>query len=492
MTATSETTASRSVISKTPTTDKTPARLLAVVLTAQFMALLDIFIVNVAAPTIRTELGASGAQLQLVVAGYTISYAVLLVAGARLGGVFGQGRAHLAGLAVFTAASLACGLAADSGQLIAFRVVQGAGAAVMIPQVLSLIQQHFTGAARVRAIGAYSAVLATGAAAGQVVGGVLVSVDLFGAGWRPVFLVNVPIGLVLLVLGARVLPGEPRTGEARREARARGFDPVGLVLLAVAVTLLTVPLVLGQELGWPDWTWACLLACVAALAGFVAYETRLAARGGAPLIAPRVLRLPGIAVAAVRIMLVMAANAGFLFTLTLHLQGGLGYSALHAGLMCAPTAVAFGAAGLTWRRWPARLHRYLVPGGFAVLAAGVTVTGLVLRDGDGGSVALYTGFVLIGAGMALAFSPNLAGALADVRPQDAADASGVLVTVTQLGQVIGVAAVGTLYLNRLGTPGPQGSGHALWVCELALAAVACAGAVAGLVRRRRRAGTAVG
>ena len=484
MTATSETAPSRSVTSKAPATDKTPARLLAVVLTAQFMAMLDIFIVNVAAPTIRTELGASGAQLQLVVAGYTISYAVLLVAGARLGGLLGHGRAHLAGLAAFTAASLACGLAAGPGQLIAFRVIQGAGAAVMIPQVLSLIQQHFTGAARVRAIGAYSAVLATGAAAGQVVGGVLVSVDLFGAGWRPVFLVNVPIGLVLLVLGARFLPGEPRTGQTRREARVRGFDPVGLVVLALGVTLLTVPLVLGQELGWPDWTWICLLACAVVLAGFVAYETRLAARGGAPLIAPRVLRLPGIAVASVRILLVMAVNGGFLFTLTLHLQGGLGYSPLRAGLMCAPTAVAFGVAGLTWRRWPARLRRGLVPGGFGMVAVGSALIGLTLRSGDGGGPALYVGFVLLGTGMALAFSPNLAGALADVRPEDAADASGVLVTVTQLGQVIGVAAIGTLYLNRLGAPGPQGSGHALWVCELALAGAACAGAAAGLVRRR--------
>lgn len=492
MTATSETTTSRSVTSKDPTTDKGPGRLLAVVLTAQFMAMLDLFIVNVAAPTIRAELGASAAGLQLVVAGYTISYAVLLVAGARLGGVFGHGRAHLAGLAVFTAASLACGLAAGEGQLIAFRVIQGAGAAVMIPQVLSLIQQHFTGAARVRAIGAYSAVLAVGAAAGQVVGGVLVSADLFGAGWRPVFLVNVPIGLALLWLGVRVLPGEPRTGRARQEARARGFDPVGLVVLAVGVTLLTVPLVLGQELGWPDWTWISLIACAAVLTGFVLYETRLAARGGAPLIAPRVLRLPGISLAALRILLVMAANAGFLFTLTLHLQGGLGYSALRSGLMCAPTAVVFGAAGLTWRRWPAGLRSALVPGGFVLMAAGAALVGLALRSGGGGGAVLYAGFLLMGAGMALAFSPNLAGALANVRPQDAADASGVLVTVTQLGQVIGVATVGTLYLNRLAVPGPHASGEALWVCELVLAGAACVGAAAGFVRRRRPVRTAAG
>lgn len=491
MTTTSGTTP-HTVTSKDPSTDKSPGRLLAVVLSAQFMAMLDIFIVNVAAPTIRSELGASSAGLQLVVAGYTVAYAVLLVAGARLGGVLGHGRAHLAGLAVFTAASLACGLAAGEGQLIAFRVIQGAGAAVMIPQVLSLIQQHFTGAARVRAIGAYSAVLATGAAAGQVVGGVLVSADLFGAGWRPVFLVNVPIGLVLLVVGARVLPGEPRDARARREARARGFDPAGLVLLAAGVLLLTLPLVLGQELGWPVWTWICLAAAAVLLAGFAAYETRLAARGGAPLIAPAVLLLPGIAVAALRILLVMAVNAGYLFMMTLHLQGGLGYSALRAGLMSAPSALVFGAVGLTWRRWPARFQGALAPGGFVLLAAGSVLIGQALRNGGGGGGVLYAGFVVMGVGMALGFSPTLAGALANVRPRDAADASGVLVTVTQLGQVIGVATFGTLYLNRLDAPGAQGSGEALWVGTLALAAAACAGVLVGLVRRRRQAGTPAG
>ncbi|MFG2627663.1 MFS transporter [Streptomyces sp. NPDC048473] len=483
MTTASEATP-RSVTSKDATTDKRPGRVLALVLAAQFMALLDIFIVNVAAPTIRSELGASGAGLQLIVAGYTITYAVLLITGARLGGLLGHGRAHLAGLAVFTAASLACGLAAGTGQLIAFRLIQGAGAAVMIPQVLTLIQRHFAGEARIRALGAYSAVLATGAAAGQVVGGVLVSADLFGAGWRPVFLVNVPIGLVLLVLGIRVLPSEPRTGAARAQARARGLDLPGLVLLAAAVTLLTVPLVLGQELDWPVWSWVCMVASVAFFAGFVGYESRLAARGGAPLVAPRVLRIPGMARAALRVLVVMAINAGFLFAMTLHVQGGLGYSALRAGLMFAPTALVFGAIGLTWRRWPARFQGALVPGGFALVAVASVAIGLLMRDGGDGGLWLYAAFAIMGSGMALGFSPTLTGALANVRPEDAADASGVLVTVTQLGQLIGVAAFGTLYLNRLDTPGAQGSGHALWACALALSVAAIAGASAGLVRRR--------
>lgn len=490
--ATTSETAPSATPGKDLATGNRPGRLLALVLAAQFMALLDMFIVNVAAPTIRTELGASGAQLQLVVAGYTISYAVLLLTGARIGSVLGHGRAHLAGLAVFTAASLACGLAAGTGQLITFRVIQGIGAAVMIPQVLSLIQKNFSGAARVRALGAYSAVLATGAAAGQAVGGVLVSADLFGTSWRPSFLVNVPIGLVLLVLGTRVLPAEPRGGRARREARARGLDTTGLVLLAAGVTLLTVPLVLGQELDWPVWTWSCLLTSVVCFAGFTAYEARLAARGGAPLIAPGVLRLPGIARAASRILLVMAVNAGFLFTVTLHLQGGLGYSALRTGLMCVPTATAFGVVGVTWRRWPARLQGALVPAGFTLAAAGALTVGYVLRDGGTGGAGLYAGFLLTGAGVALGFSPTLTGALANVRPQDAADASGVLVTVTQLGQLIGVAAFGTLYLNRLSAPGAPASGEALWVCAPALAAAAVVAALLGVVRRRREVGSPAG
>jgi MFS family permease len=201
--------------------------------------------------------------------------------------------------------------------LIVFRLVQGAGSAVMIPQVLSLIQRHFSGEARAKALGAYSAVLATGAATGQVVVGVLVSADLFGTGWRPVFLVNVPVGAVLLAVGSRVLPRD----DAHARERTRGLDLPGLALLGAAVSLLTLPLVLGQEEGWPLWSWLCLAAAALVFALFCGYESRLSRRGGAPLIAPRVLRHPGIGLAVFRLPVVMAVNAGFLFALTLHIQG---------------------------------------------------------------------------------------------------------------------------------------------------------------------------
>lgn len=470
--------------SEAPGTDNRPRLLLAVLLTALFMAALDVFIVNVAAPTIGSGLHASGADLQLVIAGYAISYSVLLITGARLGDRLGHARVHLAGVALFTTASLACGLAQGATELIVLRMVQGAGAALAIPQVLSLIQRTFTGAARARALGAYSAVLAVGAAAGQTAGGVLVSADLFGTGWRPVFLVNVPVGAVLLVIGRRVLP----LGGAGGRERSRALDLPGLVLLGAAVSLLTVPLVLGQEEDWPLWSWLSLAGAVVLFALFCGYETRLARRGGAPLIAPRVLRHPGIGLAVFRILVVMSVNAGFLFALTLHVQGGLGYSALRAGLSFAPTAGVFGAVSLTWRRWPAGLQRVLTPAGFALTAVSVAVVGLAFHGGGGGGAVLYAGYVGVGAGLALAFSPTLTRALATVRPEDAADASGLLATVTQLGQLIGVASFGTLFLNRVESAGvlrSYTSAEAFSVCAWALASAAVAGAVSGLVLRRR-------
>ena len=470
--------------SKAPTTDNRSRPLLGLVLAAQFMALLDVFIVNVAAPTIGSELHASDGDLQLVVAGYAITYSVLLITGARLGDRLGHGRVHLAGLVLFTVASLACGLAGGATELIVFRLVQGAGSAVMIPQVLSLIQRTFTGEARARALGAYSAVIAVGAADDQVVGGVLVRDDLFCTSWRPVFLVNVPVGLVLLAVGARVLPArDPGAAE-----RTRGLDLPGLVLLGAAVSLFTVPLVLGQQEGWPLWSWLSLACAAVVFTLFCRYEARLARRGGAPLVAPRVLRHPGMGLAVFRILAVMAVNGGFLFALTLHVQGGLGYSALRAGLSFVPTAVVFGVVGLTWRYWPASWQRLLTPAGFALTALSMIGVGLALKGGGDGGVPLYVAYAGVGAGIALGFSPTLTRALATVRPEDAADASGLLATVAQLGQLTGVAAFGTLFLNRLeslGAPEAYTSAEALWACVFALAGTAAVGAVSGLVLRRR-------
>lgn len=454
-----------------------PGWLLAIVLTGQFMALINLFIVNVAVPTLRTDLNASGAALQLVVSGYTIAYAVLLITGARLGGLLGHRRLFLTGLSVFTLASLACGLAVNTGALIGFRLLQGAGAAAMIPQVLSLVQRNFAGSARARALSVYSAVLASGAAIGQTVGGALISADLFGLGWRPVFLVNVPIGVALLVVGLRLLPRD----QPAAVRLSRALDLPGLVTLAAAVGLFVAPLVLGQEEGWPLWGWVCLALSPVVFAVFAAVEVRLARRGGAPLIAWRVLRAPTMGSALVVIFLSMAANAGLLFTTALYFQEWMGRSAMATGLTFLPAAIGFGVVGLTWGRLPVRLHRSLVIAGFLVAAVSLTGMALAVRDQHSGGAVLPVLMAGVGVGIGAAFSPVLTLALARVRPQDAPDATGLLTTMLQLGLTTGVAAFGTLFLGRESDP--------MAPTALALGGSALLGAViaTGLLRGRKTA-----
>jgi EmrB/QacA subfamily drug resistance transporter len=447
---------------------------LAVLLVGQFMAILDVSVVNVAVPTIRTDLGTSGAGLQLIVAGYTISYAVLLVTGARLGDRFGHGRAFRTGLALFTAASLACGVAPTSGALIACRVIQGVGAAVMMPQVMSLIQRTFAGAARARALSLYAAVIACGAVVGQVLGGVLVSADMFGLEWRPVFLVNVPIGVALLVMARRGLPSSP--GDP-----ARQMDPAGVVTLSAAVLALVLPLVLGHEENWPLWCWGSLALSVALFGVFALVERAVGRPGGTPLVPGRVLRLPGLTAAMCVLILAMICWGGFLLAMALHLQQGLGYSPAKAGLTFAPTAIGFAVTGLTWRMLPARWHAQIIPVGLAASVIAYLLLAVTLRDGRPIGTVAELELLALGLALGLAFSPILTVALAGVPMADAADASGVLVTVFQLGQVVGVATLGTLYLSLVDGPGPAESASAMaWT----LVGLAAASAVSSVVSRR--------
>ncbi len=422
-----------------------PGAVLAVVLTGQFMAVLDASIVNVAIPSMHAGLHASGAGLQLIVAGYTIAYAVLLVTGARLGDILGHRRMFLAGVALFTLASLGCGVAPSAGLLIGLRFAQGVGAAVMIPQVLSLLQRTYTSPGpRARAMSLYSAVIAGGAVVGQVVGGLLISADLFGSTWRPIFLVNVPVGAVLLAAGALLLPG-PGTEESRRS-----LDLPGLLTLTPAVLAFVLPLVLGQPLDWPAWGWA-LLAGSAILTGLLLpVEQRVLARGGQPLLPGTLLRQPGVRSGIGGLFAVMVVFSGWFFAFALHLQDGLGDSPLRAGLTFAPAAGAFALVSLNWRRVPARFHHALIIGGYLANAAGMLGLAALLRSGGSGGVALYLIAALAGAGMAAAFSPLMTRVLMQVPVAIAADATGVIVTVNQLGFVAGVATFGTLYLNLAG------------------------------------------
>ncbi|MFI6519386.1 MFS transporter [Spirillospora sp. NPDC050679] len=441
--------------------------LLAVILIGQFMAILDVSIVNVALPALRADLGATGAGLQLVVAGYSIAYAVLMVTGARLGAMAGHGRLFLLGLAGFTAASLACGLAPGAWWLVAFRFVQGAAAALMTPQVMSLIQREYSGAARARALGLYSAVVSGGIVLGQIAGGLLV-----GLGWRTVFLVNVPIGLALLAAAPRVLP----RGDTGRGAR---LDVPGLLALTPTVLLVVVPLIMGHELGWPLWCLVALAVSPLSAGLLVAVERRVAARGGRPLLPLKLLRSPGLAPAAVGVLAGPGTWGAFMFTTTLHLQGDLGYGPLASGLAFVPCVTAFALVGLRWQRLPERWHRPLVPAGFAVAAFGYLWIGPL----SGGGVAYEALTVLIGAGLGVL--PIVMGAaLAHVPAEDAADGSGLLLTLMQLGQVVGIASIGTLFLTRAAAAGS--TGQAEYPTGWALAAVALVAALGALPLARRR------
>ena len=452
------------------TVEASSRAMLAVVLTGVFIATLDVAIANVAAPRIGTDLHANGADLQLVVAGYMITYAVLLITGARLGDLAGRRNMFLTGVAVFTAASLACGVAWTAVALIVFRFVQGAGAALMVPQVISLIQLHFRDGARARALSTYAAVIAGGAIAGQIVGGVLVTANILGSQWRPVFLVNVPIGVVLLIAGARSLPrddGNP----------GRKLDLPGLAILSLAVFALVLPLVLGHQLGWPTWTWVSLALCVVFAAAFVLVEGRVARVGGSPLLRGELLRAPGVVVGALGLLAATASYAGILFLITLFVQDGLGRGALAAAMVFLPAACAFGFASLNWRRLPAARHRSLPSAGLLLTALACVGLAFSMHAGHI-SVWMELCILCFGLDMGAAFSPMFTIALSKVPPVYAADASGVLTTVNQLGQVIGVSVYGSVFLSLFHAP--SDAPHAGLVTALAMAGGSLLGSLISL------------
>ncbi len=453
-----------------PAAGSRPGAVLAIVLLGYFMAILDVAIVNVALPTIRSTLHSSGAGLQLSVSGYTISYAVFIVTGARLGDLWGHARLFRGGLVLFTLASLACGLAPTTGALVAFRLLQGVGSAAMMPQVLSLIQRTFDGRARLKAMSLYTAVISGGAVAGQVLGGVLISANLFGATWRPCFLVNVPVGIVVLLVSVKVLPkdkGEPD----------RGLDPAGVAVLTPTVLAFVVPLVMGRDEHWPLWGWLLLGASAVGLALFAVVETRAGRRGGTPIIPGRVLRHEGFAVSVGTLFLCMVLMMGLMFSITLHLQGALGFSALDSGLAFAPQAVAVFLVAMNWRRLPQRWFVHEVVFGFVLVAASLVGMALVLRHGGTGGGARWILMTTLGLGLGFAFSPLMGLMLSRVPVRDAADASGVIATLTQIGQVTGVATIGTLFLN-LDNGLPHSSAHAVTVVCAVSAGLALLGALA--------------
>ncbi|NUR89619.1 MAG: MFS transporter [Nonomuraea sp.] len=407
--------------------------MLGVLLTGQVMASMDGSIVSVAAETIRDDLHAGGTAIQLIVSGYLLTVGVLLVTCARLGDVIGQRRAFLVGLGWFTGASLLCGLAPGVNVLVLARIAQAMGAALLTPQIFSLIQTHWDGTARRRAIGLYSMVLALGVALGQVVGGLVVSADLFGLSWRPVFLINIPIGVLALVAGPRLLPYSPGDDRVR-------LDPGGVAGLTAAMTAITVPLIFGRELGWPVWTWVSLAGGVALTVGFVRYETR--ARH--PLLDLASVRPAGVKPGLAACWTVMGCYTVFLLTLTLHLQTALGFSPLEAGLAFVPYALGFGTLSLTWTRYPAALRRGLPIAGPIAFAAGAALLVLLCRDQWRPALSVPL-LLLAGAGHAAGYSPLIARITSLVEPRMASAISALNATGPVLAGVTAVAGLGSVY-----------------------------------------------
>ncbi|HEX4224499.1 MAG TPA: MFS transporter [Pseudonocardiaceae bacterium] len=438
------------------------AWMLAVLLTGEFMALLDGSIVNVAAPSIRTGLPASGGALQLIISCYTIANAVLLVTAARLGERFGPARVFRLGLGLFTVASLGCGLAPDAATLSVLRFVQGAGVALLVPQILSIIQREFAGPARARALSAYGACLTGGAVTGQVLGGVLVSADLFGLGWRPIFLLNVPVGLLALTVSRVALPRDDRSGPSRR------LDLSGVAALTVTVLMVVVPLVFGQDTHWAVWCWCVLAGSVVMAVVYLVVQRRAAA----PVIPAAMLRVPGVVPAVLTLFAAMAAWGAFMFVAALHLQAGLGMSPSRAGLLFLAPFLGTGVMSLLWRRLPTWSHGWLPAAGYLV----TTLAYLVLAfNGDG--PVFEVGLVGLGIGLGTAFSPLMTAALHRVPAEHAGDVGGLVSTVLQIGLVVGVAGFGSLYLGLL--PG-HGEAGALRITVLTLAAASSVAVACGV------------
>lgn len=415
---------------------------LLVMLSGTFLVVLDFFIVNVALPSMQQELQATNAELQWVVAGYGLATATGLVAGGRLGDMFGRRRMFMLGLFLFTLTSVGCGFAPTATTLVAARVAQGLAAALLQPQVLAMLSSSYTGAARAKSFAAYGVVLGLAATLGQLVGGALIAADWGGLGWRTCFLVNVPVGLAALAAAPRTLA--PMAGHLG----SRSLDIAGMLLIAASAVGLVLPLVEGHAAGWPAWTFAVLGASVVLLVALSVQQKWREARGQDPLV-PGALRgnkqfIAGLVTA----MVFYAGNASLYFVVALHLQQARGLSPLASGIVFSVLAAGFFATSMAAPWLAKRFGRAPIAEGAVLLAAAHLLQCLNLEAG-GAATALF-GMLLLavqGAGLGVVMAPLSSAVLAWVPARHAGVASGLFATVQQVGNALGVALIGLFFFG---------------------------------------------
>ncbi|MCW2613629.1 MAG: major facilitator superfamily 1 [Frankiales bacterium] len=446
---------------------------LAVCLVVGFMTLLDVSIVNVALPSIASSLGAGDSALQWIVSGYALTFGLLLVPAGRFGDARGRRQAFLLGLVLFVLASLACGLAPSSGWLVGARLLQGFAGGLLTPQVSGLVQQLFRGAERARAFAALGASIGLSTAVGPVVGGLLIAGAGEDLGWRLVFVVNLPIGVVALLLALRLLPADPG-GSKRYDT-----DPVGVLLLGAGVGSLLLALIQG---GLP-WLYP---VGVLLLATWVLWERRYA-RSGEPLVDLALFRRAGYSSGALVAVLFFAGFTGSFFIYSLHLQGELEYGALGAGAAFLPFALGSAAAALAGGRLVTRLGRPVVVAGLvlAVLGFAGTWVAAQLVPGRGLVWAAAVPLLVAGVGSGLVITPNITLTLSQVPVRGAGTAGGVLQTGQRIGAAAGIAVTGSVFTSRLAGSGDSAAAFRAGLLVITgLVAAALVVAVVDAVRGR--------
>jgi EmrB/QacA subfamily drug resistance transporter len=414
--------------------------LMPVVLAGVAMVVLDFFIVNVAMPTMQSDLGAGASAIQWVIASYGLAFAAGLITGGRLGDQFGRRRMFTVGLALFIVTSAACGVAPSAAALVAARAAQGLASALLMPQVLAILGVAYDGPDRLKALTAYAMTLGVAAVSGQLIGGVLIQLDPAGLDWRSCFLVNVPVGLAALAFVGRTVP-ESRGGDTR-------LDLFGADLVTLGLIAILVPLIEGREHGWPAWTWASFAVGALLLGVFAIYQRRVTARGGSPLVHPELFAERAFTAGLATIVVFYATVASFFLVLALELQEGRGLDALDSGLVFAFEGLGFLATTLTAGALVARFGRQVLAAGALIRA--VALLALYAVVGAHASIVLMAAtLVLDGAGMGLVMGPIITMVVTNMAPRHAGAASGVLASVQQVGIAFGVALIGVVFFGAL-------------------------------------------